>query len=116
MAHVDFGIIPDGWLHLDYQVYGWPCEEGQTVSICEDGDIVLAWCNQSIGMQTFAGSLRRPLNCIDYTGITILPPASLPRLLEIVLPDQGKEENIPQLTQLIQEAIRNGKYMIIYGI
>ena len=116
MAHVDFGIIPDRWLHLDFHVYGWPCEEEQTVSICEDDDIVLAWCNQSIGMQTFAGSLRRPLNCIDYTGITILPPASLPRLLEIVLPDRGKEENVPRLIGMIQEAIKNEKYMIVYGI
>ena len=119
---VDFGIVDAFNPDQDYALldtghpdpYRYFLKEYRCVSV--DDDIVNEWIVPSIKMPSYLGTLSRPSHGIDHYAVTLVPPASLPVLLEIVKPWEEADESVRRLTGLIQEAIENGKYMIVYGV
>ncbi len=117
---VDFGIIPKIDPNKNYQ----PSQEDFSYQealqyyrcISVDDDIVNEWIVPSMKMPTYLFSLDRPSHGIDHYAVTLVPPSSLPELLEIVKPWREAEKGVPRLIDLIQEAIKTGKYMIVYGV
>ena len=74
------------------------------------------WVNQSGHMSTFVCTLQRPFKGIDSCGVTLVPPESLSQLLDIIRLDGEREEVVFNLIALIEEAVENGYYMIVYGV
>ena len=119
---VDFGIINTfepgkNYSELDRRYsnpYQHFLEEYRCISVPDD--IVNEWIVPSQIIPTYLESSKRDFKGIDHYGITLLPPTSLPMLLEIVKPWKEADESVPRLIQLIQEAIKGEKYMIVYGV
>ena len=119
---VDFGIVDAFNPDQDYALldtghpdpYRYFLKKYRCVSV--DDDIVNEWIVPSMKMPTYLFSLDQPFRGIDHYAETLIPPSSLPMLLEIVKPWKEADESVPRLIGLIQEAIENGKYMIVYGV
>lgn len=73
---------------------------------------------QVMMMKTYFHTYERPANGLAYSGITLIPPESLPTLLDIVLSNKTrrKSEELIDLAKKIKEAQEAKKYMIHYGI
>ena len=117
---VDFGIIPKIDPEKSYLLSDEPFSYREALQyyrcVSVDDDIVNEWITPSMKMPTYLFSLDQPFRGIDHYAETLIPPSSLPMLLEIVKPWKEADESVPRLIGLIQEAIENGKYMIVYGV
>ena len=117
---VDFGIIPKIDPKKSYLLSDEPFSYREALQyyrcVSVDDDIVNEWIVPSMKMPTYLFSLNRPSHGIDHYAVTLVPPSSLPVLLEVVKPWKEADESVRRLTGLIQEAIENGKYMIVYGV
>lgn len=69
-------------------------------------------------MKTYFHNLNRPNYGLARSGITLIPPESLPAFLNIVLQDQRimKEKQFVLLANKINEAMSRNKYIINFGV
>ena len=91
--------------------------------ITVDGDFIDELCTTDFGekidnLQTFAHSTDRPYNNLCYFGITLIPPNSHAYFLKIVREanDDYKSEELKNLIKKINEAIKENKWMIHFGV
>ena len=107
----DFGIIrefhPDSGEYEEYAPERYGC-----VSV--DDDLLQGVFDRLQDLDTFWHRGSRPAKGLARYGITLVPPASLPALLA-ELRRGGCPEFLP-LAEKVREAIRQGKYMIHYGV
>lgn len=64
------------------------------------------------GIPVYWQTVDQPGSCLDYCGITLIPPESLPAFLSVVraLPGFGP------LLPLLEQAEKEGKFVIHFGI
>lgn len=110
----DFGIVEDA-ASLPEDI-GYEPEKYGCVWI-DDGYLDDWWPRLAL-IPTFFHTLSRPERGLARYGITLIPPESLPMLEEIVLSDRriGSDEQLVELSRVIREAIRRGRYVIHYGV
>ena len=119
---VDFGIVPNIEYGKDYSIIGDPCEyealyaQYRCVSVSDD--IVNTWIPLADNMPTFSCSLSRPNIGIGHYGVTVIPPKSVKKLLDIVRLCMGTthNESVEELVKLLDVAIEKSQHIICYGI
>ena len=88
MIRTEFGIIECFDEHGDYTEYA--PERYQCVAI-DDDRYMNDWWNSLLEMETYnvcSESILQPQKALSRWGITIIPPSSLPKLLNIVVSDE----------------------------
>ncbi len=112
-----FGIISkidDTRDYSQFDSFKEVCKFHQCIEISEE--YANRWIVQSGSILTFVCTLQRPFKGIDYCGVTLVPPESLSQLLDIIRPDAERGEGVSNLMTLIEKAIENGKFLIVYGV
>ena len=118
MISTEFGIIDKFDARKDYTKH----EPERNNCVAIDDDIYINdWWQQLSEIDTLnvcsKGKLQ-PQKSLSRWGITIIPPQSLPALLNIVVTDKryNDDPRLTALAYLIREAIQSEKYMIHYGV
>ena len=118
MIKAEFGIVNDFNEKKDYTGY-YP-EKYHCVAI--DDDLYLNdWWNDLSRIDTlnvYDKGVLQPQKALSRHGITIIPTKSLPDFLDIVVKDKRykQDANLVALAALIEEAIKEQKYVIHYGV
>lgn len=115
LIETEFGIIDCFDETKDYGVY--EPERYHCVAI-DDERYIDDWWDRLVLMKTYFHRFSRPEMGLARWGVTLIPPESLPAFEEIVISDHriNEDEQLVLLAQLIQKAIREGKYMIHFGV
>ena len=118
MISTEFGIIDKFDARRDYTKY----EPERYHCVAIDDEIYISdWWHRLSETDTFnvysKGKLQ-PQKSLSRWGITIIPPASLPVFLNIVVTDRryNDDPRLTALADLIRTAIQNARYMIHYGV
>lgn len=119
MAYVhQFGIIDciEEYIEDKYEPEKYNC-----ISI--DGELIDEIYYKGFGdkmkkLETFAHNLNRPYKDLAYYGTTLIPPTSLKHFLNIINEENinCESEEFKKLISIINEAIKEEKYIIHYGI
>ena len=118
MIKAEFGIINDFDEKKDYT--GYHPEKYSCVAI--DDDLYLNdWWNDLSRIDTlnvYSKGVLQQQKALSRWGITIIPPKSLTDFLDIVIKDKRykRDANLVALAALIEEAIKEQKYVIHYGV
>lgn len=69
-------------------------------------------------IKTFYSSLDRPNHGLAHCGDTLIPPKSLIRLREIIITENQiyKSNELEKLIEKINEAIKENRYMVHFGL
>lgn len=118
MIKAEFGIIEDFNEKGDYTEYS--PERYHCVAI-DDDKYLNDWWNALLNMDTFnvySKHILQPQKALSRWGITIIPPDSLPILLNIVTSDKRyqRDKRLHVFANLVQMAIESEKHMIHYGV
>ena len=118
MIKEEFGIIENFYEKGDYTGY---CPKKYHCIAIDDDLYLNDWWEALSRIDTFnVGSkgVLQPQKALSRWGITIIPPSSLPALLEIVLSDRRskKDKRLIAFAGLLHRAIIENKYVIHYGV
>ncbi|MBQ3490050.1 MAG: hypothetical protein IJA86_05640 [Clostridia bacterium] len=118
MIKAEFGIIENFNENGDYTEY---CPEKYHCVAIDDDRYLNDWWKALSQIDTFnvyAKGILQPQKALSRWGITVIPPSSLPALLDIVLSDKRskKDKRLIVFAGLIHQAITENKYMIHYGV
>ena len=118
MIKTEFGIIDFFDEHGDYTEY--TPERYQCVAI-DDDKYLNDWWDSLLEINTFnvyGEHILQPQKALSRWGTTIIPPSSLPKLLNIVVSDKRyrQDQRLVAFALLIERAIEHGKHMIHYGV
>ena len=118
MIKAEFGIITDFNETKDYTGY-YP-EKYHCVAIDDDLYLNDWWSDLSRidTLNVYSKGVLQPQKALSRWGITIIPPKSLPDFHNIVVKDKRykQDANLVALVALIEEAIKEQKYVIHYGV
>lgn len=111
----EFGVIDDINSQVDYGGEYSP-EKYKCISV--EDDIICSLSEDLSSMKTYFHSMNRPEFGLAYFGITIIPPNSLPFFCNVVTASgyYKESEELNELFLKIQQAIKEEKHMIHYGI
>lgn len=92
--------------------------------ITVDGDLIDELCTTTDfgkkidNLKTFAHSTNRPYNNLCYFGTTLIPPSSHAYFLNIVCEanDDYKSEELENLMKKINQAIKENRWIIHFGV
>ena len=109
MAKHEFGIMPQspqkGIRYDKYEPQKYHCilvnDDDLENIVTQFDDIDFFWHTPDV-----------PQKGIDYYGITLIPPTSIPAFLSVIQNRHG----LSQLESLLQSALRKGKWVIHYGL
>lgn len=115
MIKTEFGIIDDFQPNQKYTAY--EPEKYHCVAI-DDDEYIDDWWERLLMIRTYNMSLEQPQWALSRWGITLIPPESLPALLEIIAEDNRIywDDSLVELADLVRQAITKNKYMIHYGM
>ena len=118
MIKTEFGIIENFDPRGDYTLYN--PQKYHCVAIDDDA-YLNDWWPTLLGMDSlnvYDAHILQPQKALSRWGITVIPPESLPRLLDIVISDcrYAEDPRLVALAQLIRQAIAQKKHMIHYGV
>ena len=109
MAKHYFGIMQNApSIGQRYDLY--EPEKYECISV--DDDHILPLLEDLKQLKCYWHTLDRPEMGLAYCGITIIPPDSLGRMMEII----KRERRLSRLYDLLAKAQREGKYIIHFGI
>ena len=119
MAYVhEFGIIDCIKENTDYTY-----EPKKYNCICVDGDLIdemydSGFKNKMKTLKTFSHNTNRESKDLSYYGITLIPPTSLRQFLNIIIEENinFKSKELETLINKINEAIKEDKWLIHYGV
>ena len=118
MIKAEFGIIENFDEKADYT--GYSPKKYHCVAIDDDLYLNDWWSALSLidTYNVYSKGVLQPQKALSRWGITIIPPSSLPALLDIVLSDRRskKDKRLIAFACLIHKAITEHKYMIHYGV
>ena len=118
MIKAEFGIIENFDEKADYTDYS--PKKYHCVAI--NDDLYLNdWWEALTRIDTFnvyTKGVLQPQKALSRWGTTVIPPTSLPALLEIVLSDRRskKDKRLIAFARLLHRAIIESKYVIHYGV
>lgn len=107
----EFGIIDEIDEGKDYSDYS--PEKYHCVTVEDDTIQLLAASLAS--MKTYFHSLQRRECGLAYSGVTIIPPESLPEFYNVVVSSKHCKE-LEVLSSKIKQAMEENKHMIHFGI
>ena len=118
MIKTEFGIVENFDAKSDYTEYS--PEKCHCVAI-DDALYMNDWWKALSEIDTFnvyTKGVLQPQKALSRWGTTIIPPSSLPALLDIVLLDRRskRDKRLIALANLIHQAITENNYMIHYGV
>ena len=115
MIKAEFGIIKQLNFDKDYSEY--QPEKYDCIAI-DDDEYINDWWDKLLLIKTYFDSMSRPEYALARWGVTIIPPESLPAFQQIVLEDRriNKDDNLVELVNKINKAIKENKHMIHYGV
>ena len=118
MIKTQFGIIESFDESGDYTEYA--PEKYHCVAI-DDDKYLNDWWDFLLEIDTFnvyEAHILQPQKALSRWGITIIPPSSLLKLLNIVVSDKRyrRDKELVAFALLIRQAIEREKYMIHYGV
>ena len=110
----EFGMIENFQPNQKYTAY----EPEKYHCIAIDDGYIDDWWERLLEIRTYNMSMEQPQWALSRWGITLIPPESLPGLLEIVADDAHIywDDALAELADLIRQAAAEGKYMIHYGV
>ena len=107
----EFGILeqvdPEKDYGGEYTPHAYGC-----IAVCDDS--LEGWYPRCEQMETYFHTLRRPAHGFARYGVTLIPPRSLPLLLELARSAKG--EGAELLVETVRRAMTEGKYVIHYGV
>ncbi len=112
MAKHEFGIMRDAPRPGErFDAYKpWKYEP---VAVVDDEFVEpLSFTSRTLDMDAYWHTLDVPGKGLAYTGITLIPPTSLPRMLEVLRGREGFEALLPLLARALEE----GRFVIHFGI
>ena len=114
MIKTEFGIIDDFQSNQKYTTY----EPEKYCCVAIDDEYIDDWWERLLMIRTYNMSLEQPQWALSRWGITLIPPESLPALLEIIAEDNRIywNDSLVELADLVRQAITENKYMIHYGV
>ena len=118
MIKTEFGIIENFNEKADYTEY---CPKKYHCVAIDDDLYLNDWWSALSLIDTYnvySKGLLQPQKALSRWGITIIPPSSLPALLDIVLSDKRskKDKRLIVFAGLLHRAIMENKYVIHYGV
>lgn len=110
----EFGLIDNITIQINFDEYSpkkYNC-------ILVDDDIVEILFESLLEMKTYFHSLDRPEFGLAYYGVTIIPPDSLSFFYNAITSSRYFKNSVElnKLALIIQQAIKEEKHMIHYGI
>ena len=109
MAKHEFGIMETtpvrGKRYDEYEPEKYGC-----ISI--DDDYIECIQEQMDVFDSYCHTLDMPMKGLNYIGITLIPPASIPAFLSVI----GDGTEYEELRKLLIEAGKLNKYIIHYGL
>lgn len=114
MASHEFGLLPrpEG----SYEAY----EPARYHCISVDDELIEPLLERLMAVPTFFHSTDRLERGLNYLGITLIPPSSLPAMKEVFQSAQTADfsqcQQLWQLLSLLDAAQAQGSYLIHYGI
>lgn len=116
LIKTEFGIIDRIEKDKDYSAKFEP-EKYHCVFI-DDEAYINDWWDRLVLMKTYYHNLKRPGTGLARWGVTLIPPESLAAFQDIVISDHRiyEDEHLVLLAEKIEQAIRENKYMIHYGV
>lgn len=118
MIKAEFGIIEHLDAKADYTEYS--PKKYHCVAIDDDLYLNDWWRALSLidTYNVYSKGVLQPQKALSRWGITIIPPSSLPALLDIVLSDKRykKDKRLIAFAGLLHRAIMENKYVIHYGV
>lgn len=114
MIKTEFGIIEDFQPNQKYTAY----EPEKYHCIAIDDEYIDDWWERLLEIRTYNMSLEQPQWGLSRWGITLIPPESLPGMLEVVAEERSIlwDDALVELADLIRRADAERKYMIHYGV
>ncbi len=111
----NFGIVKN--IDKNHIYNKFQLDVAENVIPVED-DVVSAWYFESMNMVCYSDEISKLSKGFNMVGVTIIPPSSLYRFIEIVekKTPKDKQYEIMELIDLISLAIRTDKYMIHFGV
>ncbi|MDR0928725.1 MAG: hypothetical protein LBM74_03310 [Oscillospiraceae bacterium] len=109
-----FGILDCVDEERDYALppHGW--------QVAVPDDMLNAWMGQLAQLPTYWNGVYRPKQGLARTGVTLIPPESLPALIEVVVEKTEaafrQMEVFEQLLALLKRAGAEGKFVVNYGV
>ena len=118
MIKTEFGIIDNFDEANDYT--GYHPQKYNCIPI-DDDKYLNDWWDSLLEIDTFnvfSERILQPQKALSRWGITIIPPSSLPKLLNIVVSDKRyrRDKRLVAFELLIRQAIESEKYMIHFGV
>ena len=118
MIKAEFGIIENFDEKADYTGY-FP-KKYHCVAINDDLYLNDWWeaLSRIDTFNVYTKGVLQPQKALSRWGTTVIPPTSLPALLEIVLSDRRskKDKRLIAFARLLHRAIIESKYVIHYGV
>ncbi len=109
MARHEFGVMP---LAPEAGQRFEKYEPGKYRCIPVEDDEIERLLPETLGLSMYWHTVDRPGRGLCYTGITLIPPETLPGLREAVTRQGGMAE----LAALLRRAERENRWVIHYGI
>lgn len=110
MAKHEFGILP--WDPLPGERYDDYTPERCRRVVPVDDDWIEPLLDKLAAVPVYWHTLDRPETGLAYCGITLIPPASLPAVLDAL----GGGAELAPLRALLEKAEAEGRYIIHYGL
>ncbi len=111
MATHEFGILsapplPDQRFD-EYEPEKYAC-------IAVDDEQLFPLLDSLMQCACYGHSLQNPIRGLEYTGISLIPPETLPRMASIL--ESCPEPGLSELLSLVRRAQAEGRYVIHFGI
>lgn len=110
MAHHDFGILA-AHEEENEAFYAYIPQRFHCIAVDMDAVDDCGLIPETQEMPTYLHELSRPFHGLNETGVTLIPPQSLP-----LLRDTAARHGLSELAALADEAYRGGCFVIHFGI
>lgn len=107
----EFAIIDNLDLECDYSF----TDKNKYNYVKISDDFVNEWVSNLKKMPTFWHNLNRPNEGLARYGVTLISPESLSKFLDVIKKDESEDE-VKELMKMVEEAKKENKYIIHFGI
>lgn len=118
MAKHDFGMID--WFEENKWYSEYAPQKYNCISVDMDlmDKIFEMYLEEVMQIKTYACISTQPLQGLEESGVTLIPPDSLKPFFDIILKanNQLKEQQLLGLIDKIQDAMKESRYLIHFGI
>jgi len=118
LAKHEFGIIDSFKENKRYSEY--EPEKYNCISVCDDliDELIMMHNEELLAIKTYFQVTTQPGSGLDYCGVTIIPPESLRQFRDVIIKANNclNSKELQLLVEKIDEAIKENKHLIHYGL